>query len=147
MGIQAFISGMWRTPKRGEAYINGAWRRLIRGEAYIGGQWRAIASFVGPLSVSSNNAVGTVFSNRAQRVNSQTVTAMPSGGLGPYSYVWTILSGPAQVAAPTNASTLFYAIVNPSDVVQGTARVTVTDALGSTAQTTISITLSNESLG
>lgn len=141
MSLQTFIAGMWRTPRRAEAYINGAWRRIIRGEVYAAGQWRAIVSFVGPLSVRADDIQEYAY-------NTTNVTgysgAYPSGGLGPYRYQWTLLSGPITLGSVNLATVSATASVPYNQSRTGTARVTVTDALGTTASATISISLYSE---
>lgn len=141
MSLLTFISGAWRTPKRGEAYINGAWRRIIRGEAYIGGQWRPIVSFVGPLSVRADDIEEYAY-NTTNVVGYSG--AYPSGGLGPYRYQWTLLSGPITLGTPNLATVSASASVPYNQSRTGTARVTVTDSLGTTASATISISLYSE---
>lgn len=144
MGIQAFISGIWRTPTKADAYVNGAWRRLIRAEAYIGGQWRQIASFVLPLTVTANNAVrGGNFSGSADRTLTATSTCTPSGGRGPYIYSWVVTSGGFTVTNATMATASFTGNVPAETQRTGTAQVTCTDASGQTASTDITITLRN----
>ena len=55
-------------------------------------------------------------------------------GLGgpPYTYAWSVVSGTATIAAPTNANTT--AVINADAVLQ----LSVTDACGSTTTTTVS---------
>lgn len=143
MGLISFISGAWRTPRRGEAFVNGTWRRLTRGEAYIGGQWRSIVSFVQPLTLSANNADGASLNTTYVTATS---TALPSGGLGPYRYQWTLTSGGPTIALTnaTQSTATFSGVVPYFQGAYGSATVVCTDALGNTASTNISVFLYSE---
>lgn len=73
-------------------------------------------------------------------VTTDTVTVTPSGGTGPYSYLWTKVSG--DTFTPTDetaASTAFTSTFSGDTVETGVYAVTVTD---STPGTPLSITLS-----
>ncbi|MGV0964190.1 MAG: hypothetical protein ACOYBT_09900 [Polynucleobacter sp.] len=141
--MDAFVAGAWRSPDRGEVLISGTWRRLTRAELYQGGQWRSAVRFVPALTVSANDVFGVGYSRygRPVVVQSDFSTATPEGGLAPYSYAWTILSGSAVANNTTSASTNFEKALPPGTESQSTARVSCTDALGSTAIADISVTL------
>lgn len=133
--MEAFISGAWRAPARGEVLIGGAWRRITRGESYRSGAWVGIASFIPPLSLSLSppSVSGGVSPNKpsVQTVRTNYVTATPFGGSAPYSYSW---SAPGIAPSnPTNAVTAFVATLAPEQEITGTATVTCTDANGNTA--------------
>lgn len=141
MGLLSFISGGWRTPKRGEVYANGAWRRLSRGEAYISGQWCTIASFIQPLTLTANNING--YSEGRTYVEEYS-TATPRGGLAPYRYQWTLTSGSVNLTNTTQATVKASATVPYFQGAYASARVVCTDALGTTASADISIYLYSE---
>jgi len=144
--MDAFISGNWRTVRRGEATI-GAVRNLTRGEVYRSGSWRSIARFTSTLTVSAFDVSGYNLNtnNRPARVTSNTTQATPSGGLGPYSYTWTIISGSAAANSPNMAATSFSQTVTSGVTEDSIARVTCTDSLGSVAIADITVSLTNES--
>lgn len=64
------------------------------------------------------------------------VTATPSGGVPPYGYQWTYVSGSPRPkpTAPTSASTEWVVIIPQETTQVAQFRVTVTDAIGGTAQ-------------
>lgn len=147
--MDAFIAGAWRTPSRGEVLIGGAWKRLTRAEAYVGGRWRSVLTFVAPVSASVNPSAveGTINppSPRTRTVFSETATATPFGGQGPYTYAWAGMG--VTVATPSQAATQFSALVPAESTVEGSASVTVTDAGGNTAVASVLITLNNYAAG
>lgn len=131
--MQVRIGGAWVSPKNAKAFISGAWRTLIRGKAYVSGAWRDCATFVQPMSVALS---GTM------RSNTQTcgpLTATPTGGLGPFSYAYSVTSPPSlvTVASPTSATSYFYS----STTRQFAASIlcTVTDSLGTVATASANI--------
>jgi len=145
--MDAFISGGWRTPARGEVLLGGAWRRISRAEVYRGGSWRPCLSFIAPLSLSVTPSVdGSVYTGapRPAVVTSGQAVATPTGGAMPYSYSWTVAGG-AVALAPNVASTAFRATVPYASEVSGTATVVCTDAFGSTASGQTTYFLYNES--
>lgn len=146
--MDAFIGGTWRTIKRGEAYIGGKWRTLTHGDAYTDDEWKQVASFVLPLTVSvtDNDLVAFGSSNKPLKVTTPTTTAIPSGGLAPFTYAWAQLSGsPSTITSPATATTAFSAIAGVSDL-SATYRVTVTDSLGKTATADVPATFQNEGM-
>lgn len=74
--------------------------------------------------------------------NTSTTTATPVGGLSPYTYAWTRLSGEGSPNSPTMATTNFGATIFPVTEF-GFFRVTVTDSVGQTATATVSATFRN----
>jgi hypothetical protein len=145
--MDAFISGSWRNVRRAEVYLGGAWRRLVRSEVYINGAWRSCASFTSPLTVLAQDVYGSNSNNgKPIIVTSDISQSTPSGGIGPYSYSWTILSGGAVPNTPTMSATSFRQTLAAGASSTSTARVTCTDALGAVATRDISIVLSNEGI-
>lgn len=132
--MEAFISGAWRAPARGEVLIGGAWRRITRAESYRGGGWMGIASFIPPLSLSVTPYVqGGANPAKPSRLTVTTsyAQATPSGGTAPYSYAWTA-SG-VTITNPANSFTAFTASLGNNQEIYATATVTCTDANGNTA--------------
>lgn len=142
--MDVFTSGSWRTPRRGEVLVGGTWRTITRGEQYRSGAWARIVAFTSPLSVTANDATGSIVNRKPAPVTSNYSIATPSGGLGPYSYVWTITEGSAVALTPNMAATQFRGTVAPGNDTYSMARVVCTDALGTTATTLVGISLFNE---
>lgn len=134
--MDARINGAWVTPKTGQAYVNSAWHTLSFAKAYVSGAWRTIVTFVQALTLS-------VYGGSAKSTSATMSTgasAVPSGGLSPFTYVWSVLSSTnlsnisfssTTVASPTITATVTSG--NPGDSGTATVHCTVTDSLGSTA--------------
>lgn len=138
----------WREITSGKVYANGAWRTLVNGKAYINGAWRDIFNFTGvapggdsggggaTITVAFDTPGGTQQSGTSDTMPSPTVTAVPSGGLAPYTYQWILASSDGKatytINTPTNASTYVIAsgMWNP-DTYICRVRVTATDVNGS----------------
>ncbi len=141
--MEAFIQGAWRPDiRRAEAYIGGQWRRLTRAEAYIGGQWRQIAIFALPLTVSVPAVVGSRRSSTTISVIG-TASATPPGGIAPYTYATVLLSGSMTVSSAATANPQFSKALAPEQEATATARLTCTDAVGTTATADFNVTLRN----
>lgn len=105
---------------------------------------RTVATFAAPLSlsISPSPTAGSSFASAGAPASCTTapVTATPSGGLGPYSYSWTALSGDGTINSPSSATTAFsYASIAP-DSASGTFRCTCTDSSGQSATADVSAT-------
>lgn len=123
--------------------------RLIRTlKVMDGGVLRTVATFAPPLTVnaSPSSVSGTVTSSGPTTVGTGPTTATPSGGIAPYTYLWTALGPYGAPNSPTNATTNFSATVDNGSY-NGTFRVTVTDSYGQTATDTVSATFNNLSDG
>lgn len=146
--MDAFVSGAWRTPTRAEAYINGDWRKITRGEMYRNGTWVKILNFVQPLTLDYKpNVSGIRTGTTGATVTTGPAYATPVGGVGPYSYLWTVDNGSIGIGSPTSSTTQFTAYVPLNSTITATATVTCTDANGSTASADVGITLSNQARG
>jgi hypothetical protein len=77
------------------------------------------------------------FSNTGT-ITTNTVTATPSGGTGPYTYAWTLIShdgpvNPTATSAATAATAFTQTGVGPGEIYSAVFRCTVTDSLAATA--------------
>lgn len=136
--------GAWRDVESGFFRFGASWKRLVRGEYFDGSQWKQIASFVPPLSASidPNFAGGT--RNSPGIATTNPVTASPTGGQAPYSYVWELISGSLATANnPNSATTTFSASVGSDDNKTSTFRCAITDAIGQTASAEIIATFTS----
>jgi hypothetical protein len=127
--------------------VNNSARPLTRAFVHTDGNWRASAIFVSPLSLSISPPVisaGTVVPGTAITGN---VTATPSGGLPPFTYSWSQISGAAAgIANPVSATTSFSQFLTEFGTSPATFRCTVTDALGSTALADIGVSFAGFTL-
>ena len=145
--MDAFISGAWRTVRRGEVTIGGAPRVITRGEVYRSGTWREAASFIPPLSLNVSPAyvsgIAVTPKPTTRTVYTNYATATPVGGRGPYSYSWIV--GGASAETPSNATTRIFSSLGANQEKTGIATVTCTDSAGTTASAQVEYYLSNES--
>lgn len=122
-------------------------KRATRIEAYDGSAWKLVQSFAPPMTLNVTPEIGGFSSSPSGGViTSSPATASPVGGVGPYSYAWSKVSGDTlTITAANNATTRFQANVGPGDIRFAIYRCTATDSLGTTAQGEVSITLTNNS--
>lgn len=140
--MDIFLGGAWRSPTRMEVFLGGQWRSPIYGEIYLSGAWRRFVTFAPPLSVSASNIGGRGY-DISPTVTSVPAVVSPTGGVAPYTYNWALLTESMTIDAPTRADTTFTGTVPYDSTITATARVTCTDAMGSTAAADITITLVN----
>jgi hypothetical protein len=135
------VGGSWHSITRGDIFLGGSWRTLSRGEIYKGGDWHALFNFILPLTVAITPKP-VVKNGRFSPVVSGNVTATPTGGAAPFTYAWSVTGG-ISATSPTNAVTTMSASLADGDTASGTATLTVTDSLGTTATDSTPVTLTN----
>lgn len=126
----------------------GVVRNLRTLKVMHGGALRLVANFVAPLSAAiippEAQGIGNSLSPIAITTNS--VTCVPTGGVGPYGYAWSYVSGDSFIVpVPGNAATAF----SRSSVPQGAFysavyRCVITDSTGQTAQAQVAVFVRNE---
>lgn len=126
------VNGDWKEVESARVRVGGAWKQVSSVRVYVGGAWKDAETFVPALSVTTT---GDEYVSRLGpgTVTTAPVTATPSGGLSPYTYAWTRVSGVGIINSPTSATTTFSHTLSNGDDVEGIFRVTVTDGLSSTA--------------
>lgn len=146
MPLKAVVGGVEKDAARAELTVGNAQKRVTRIEAWNGSAWKTVQAFVLPMSVTQSPS-GTIVTDKIfdlELVISQSVTAVVSGGLAPFTYAWTILSGPGVTAStPTKATTTLRITMDPGNNVFGTARCTATDSLGTAATVDVPFNLYN----
>ena len=86
---------------------DGATLRQLRAiKVWDGTVMRTVAQFVSPLTAAISPS-SVYISGFASTLTTGSVSAVPSGGLAPYTYVWTRTSGTATANTPTLAATTF----------------------------------------
>lgn len=133
--LSCFLQGALSEAKKLRALHGGVLRDAKTLKAMDGDELRLVASFIQPLAVSATNTSN----NPSFGPTTRASVASVSGGLAPYAYAWAILTGDATINSPNSSSTTF----TKPDFIGGdqiTARVTVTDAQGSSAQATMTAT-------
>lgn len=132
------VGGAWKEVASARVYVGGAWRTLVEARAYVSSAWETIANFVPDLTVSVSPPGASGSTSGAGAVTTNSVTATPSGGKGPYTYAWTrILGNASTVTSPASATTTFQRFMPPGEEAAETWRVTVTDNLGTAASADI----------
>lgn len=146
MPLKVATGGAERPASEAFIYIAGAKKRVTRIDAWNGSAWKVVQAFVLPLTLSRAPS-GTITTDKVfdlELVISKSITVTPSGGLAPYTYAWTILSGAGVYAAvPTKATTTLRKTMSLGQSVSGSARCTVTDSLGTPASIDIPFNLVN----
>ena len=93
-----------------------------------------------PFSASISPAVAT--GSGKVNITTNSVTATPVGGTGPYTYAWSYVSGDAvTVLSPTAAATAFRSNISAG----GVYRCTITDFLLATATATVGVSITSTS--
>lgn len=141
--MRARISGAWKEVPAATVRVDNAWKTARRIEAYIAGAWEEVASFIPSLSLTADSVFGD---DTGTTVISTASAAVPSGGLAPYTYAWTMLTGTATALSPTTALCRFSESgLAAEEMRTSTARCTVTDASGQTATADITIIITRVS--
>lgn len=146
MPLKVVVGGAEKLAAKADIYINGAKKRVTRIEAWNGSAWKSAQAFVLPLTLS-RTPIGTIPTDKVfdlELVISRAITVTPNGGLAPFTYAWTILSGAGvYAAAPNMATTTLRKVMDLGQSVTGTARCTVTDSLGTQGTIDIPFNLIN----
>lgn len=100
--------------------------------------WSAMEVSASPSEVSKTTASK---SGTPANLTSPPVSVSIDGGVSPFTYAWSTLSGDAIADSPTASTTTFTANLLPGDESVTEAQVTVTDDAGATATATCTITL------
>jgi len=127
-----------------------SWVDLTVGKRWDGAAWQDIPGMFTPalgLSVAPSLSDGVVFNNEPAPstavVFGDSVTATRVNGTGPFTFLWTKVSG-ASAITPTNATsniTNFYVTVGKNQIKTGVWKCTVTDSLLATASALVNIEL------
>lgn len=119
---------------------SGTWTPVLSMWVKTGGTWTLTWSgFTASASPDTMGGLGsfpTVLSDSA-------VIVTTSGGVGPFTYAWTQVSGDAiDAAAPTNANSFFQAtLMSPGETRIAVYRCSVTDTTTSVIEDTNDVTI------
>ena len=146
MPLNVVVDGAEKAVNDAYVVIGGVQKRVTKITTIIGGAEKLVQQFADPLSMSITPLTisgGGSFSGPLV-VTTDAATANVTGGLGPYTYVWTVTSGTGiTVNSPSMASTTARKTVISGDSDTGTLQCEVTDAIGQTATDTIEAFFTN----
>lgn len=149
MSIKVRAGGVLRTLTSLKLQIAGATRAIRTVKVMESGVLRTVFSSASPMSMAISPspvfALGPV-----PTVQSGNVSAIVTGGTGPFSYAWTLIEfdgvATPTIASPTFATTTFsQGGLGFSETATATFQCVATDSLGNTAsaQVTVSFTRTN----
>ena len=100
------------------------------------------ASNAGGGSLTATVSANRVFGAGEGSITTRSVTVTPAGGTGPYTHLWSKVSGSTfTINSPTAATTSFTADPGPGGQITGVYKDTVTDANGDTFAINISVSV------
>lgn len=151
MPLKVVIGGVEKGPSSAKVTVAGATKNARRIEVYDDGAWHVGHSFIAALTLSVSPGVTAAEGDGGGLTNLETptVTAMPSGGLGPFTYAWTKTSGTtATITSPTAATTSFAKTSIPpgSTLYSATFQCLCTDSTGQTATASCTATFRNSAI-
>jgi hypothetical protein len=129
-------AGTW---KNATPYVRdaGVWKVVQIGYVRDAGTWKIFFTNI----TLSNSGPASGARLGAGSVTTSVVTATVTGGVGPYTYAWIYVSGDTFTpTAPTSAATAFTTTLAITQTKTGVYQCTVTDANGSTAVTSVTVT-------
>ena len=134
--------GLLREVENAFIFYLGARRRLRSIKQMRGGALVTIASFSPPMTARidpgsvSGSDQSTTGTPSSKAIATGNATLFVTGGVGPYTYVWTVTNptgGSPTPSTPNMASTRFVVTVPIGQTYSANIVGTVTDSLGSTA--------------
>lgn len=132
-------SGAFRTMTKCRVLDGGALRNIVRMKVMDADNatLRTVATFTLPLTLSAGDA----YDEGLESTYFASSTATPAGGLGPYSYSWSRISGTVMTVTGASAATAtFYSpVLSPGTSVSAVYRCTCTDSSGQTATADINV--------
>lgn len=141
MPLSTFRGGVWQPIKRLLINHLGTERSVKRLLTFQGGQWRTVFSVNAPLQVDDIGDPAMGYAGRTSTATTSRVQVTVTGGTGPFTYAWTLLSHTSgfmpTAISPSFASTAFRQTgLVPGDYHTAEFQCLVTDALGATGTCT-----------
>jgi hypothetical protein len=134
-GLFVRDGGTWK-PVTLSVRSGGVWRPVLEAFVRESGVWKR---FYQSLTASAAPGFISGFRLGSGSVTSDAATATPSGGIGPFTYAWEIVSqigGTASLTSASTASTEMTATLTAPQTITGEIRCVVTDTVtGQTANT------------
>ncbi len=148
MSVHVNVNGVWKTVSAISIRKSGAWKLatgfgIKKSDAWklALGTWTPssgdlAASITDSPVVGSRSGAGSVTSDPA------TVTVVPASGTGPYTYLWTKISGATfTINTPTAAATTFTTTLANAESLSGDYKCTITDAIGTIVEKTVTVNM------
>lgn len=99
------------------------------------------ASSAGGGSLTTTKSPNSAFGSGQNTITTNSITVTASGGIGPYTYAWTKVSGDTfTIGSPSSASTNFSAQPGPYNEMSAVYKCTVTDANSDTFAMNVNVT-------
>lgn len=142
--MDLYTGGAWRSIGSADVRVDGQWRRIVRAEVYTGGAWKSAGTFIVPLTGATAAPNVVTAGGYGGYLTTDATTITPTGGLAPYTYSWTRISGTVGTAnSASSATTSFTGLVSTGGFEESTFRCTVTDALGTSVTVDVIATFSD----
>jgi hypothetical protein len=148
MSIHAKAAGTFEDITNVYARRGDVWQEIEDVYVKINDAWELVAHFTvvppDPPEFGVSQLVSGVSGSRsaAGSVTSSAATAVPVNGTGPYTYVWTKVSGATlTINSPTAISTTFSGSLGNGETQTAVYKVTATDAAAAVAEATVNIAL------
>lgn len=130
------VLGAWHMAGDMFVRISGQWRRITGIRARVAGAWQTVSGFTSTFSASAPTdtfGYGSV---------TDPVTITPTGGVSPYTYQWTRISGALAITtvSPNMATTAFQTTRTSGSFTTVFGWV-ATDATGATASGQVTATI------
>jgi hypothetical protein len=154
-GERSTLPDMWMSYLTGLGYTTGTYNdRLMQylgDKGYTGAlpdrlYQAALDSALFNMNISVT-ATNVVLNNTSCVSGTGVLSVSVSGGVAPYTYLWTKLSGDGTIVSPSSASTdIAFTDVCPQDLLSGTYQIEVTDSNSEVITAEVSITAFNEAV-
>lgn len=137
------VGGAWQEADTRRVYQGGVWKTVKKAWIYAAGDWRLY--FIGAVPMTAAISPPSLeLETFGVSTISGAATAIITGGIGPYTYSWTVLtfSAPATptIANATSATATFTQTgVSSASPRTATFRVTATDSTSQTASADIEV--------
>jgi hypothetical protein len=108
----------------------------------------AQAAQTNPFALTANSAYCSALSDILGPQTTSSVTVTPSGGVAPYTYAWTKVSGDTvTIDSPAAATTTFTGTPPENSTLSGTYKCTVTDSTPASAIITVGVNIAHFTVG
>lgn len=150
MPLSVVVAGAEKTVSSASIIVAGVAKTVRRVEAWNGSAWKVVKNFTPAFSatISPTDVAGVRSVPGGGVIATDAATCSPIGGLGPFTYAWSLYGGDtASAVSPAFATSAFQALAFPAEVLFSQFSCLVTDSLGQTATAYVNASFSNTSTG